>query len=156
MKRIAISRTSVILSMMTVGLLSLGFASAMAYVPGHSHPRDPVSSTTTTYTHSTSTASPTGDITVTSRYSNGSALTGMYIQLQDPTTGKTIKAGYTPITFTVTAGVQYNVTANSYKSIVFQTWSYPPTSENPLNYGVAVNPLAGPGGVQAQLQAIYS
>jgi hypothetical protein len=96
-----------------------------------------------------STCSTDTYISVTSKYTNDTPITGMYIALENATTGKVIATGYTPITFCVQPNVQYDVYANNWTHEYFQTWQYPPTSENPLSYGVV-------SGVTGELTALYT
>ena len=60
-------------------------------------------------------------ITVNSQYINGNVLNGMYTILQQ--NGQTIATGFTPVTFSVTSGESYTVTADDYTNAYFNYWS---------------------------------
>lgn len=60
-------------------------------------------------------------IVVNSQYSGGGSLTGMYVLLQQG--GNTISSGFTQVTFSVTSGQTYSVTAESYTNAYFYQWS---------------------------------
>src|SRR5581483_5681520 len=60
-------------------------------------------------------------ITVSSAYVDGSSLVGMYVALQQ--NGATIDTGFTPKTFTVTAGQQYTVIPYDYTNAYFNKWN---------------------------------
>lgn len=86
-------------------------------------------------------------IHVVSYYSQGPEIFGMYVALEQG--GHVVKAGYTPMTFKVVQGEQYQILADDYRSIHFVSWAYPPTSENPLSF-------TNSGNTTAQLEAMYS
>ena len=90
-------------------------------------------------------------ITISAQFGNGTAITGMYMELQN-SHGNDIKAGYSPITFTVTPGQQYLIYANDWKHESFQSWAYPSTSADPIRYGIASNASKG----DYTLTAIYT
>jgi hypothetical protein len=73
----------------------------------------------------------------------------MYIELQNPSTGNDIAAGYSPITFSLRAGVQYDIYANDWNGITFQSWSVANAVRNPISYSVT-------SGVHASLTAFYT
>jgi hypothetical protein len=60
-------------------------------------------------------------IAVSSEYSGGGSLTGMYIELTQGSA--TVGTGFTPTSFSVTAGQTYTVTAESYTNAYFNEWS---------------------------------
>ena len=60
-------------------------------------------------------------IFVSSEYTSGAALTGMYAVLQQG--GSTVSTGFTPVTFTTTSGTTYSVTVADYTSAYFSQWS---------------------------------
>lgn len=60
-------------------------------------------------------------ISVNAVNSSGGPLTGMYIELQNPS-GTDLQTGYSPASFTVTSGQQYVVYANSYGATQFSHW----------------------------------
>lgn len=87
-------------------------------------------------------------LTVTTYFQNGTQIQGMYIELQD-SQGNDISTGYSPVTFVLTPGEQYEIYANSWGNIQFSTWSYPPSTADPLSFSEV-------SGVQGQLSALYS
>lgn len=60
-------------------------------------------------------------INVASRYSNGSSLVGMFTELQQ--NGNIVSTGFTPVSFAVTNGQSYTVTAFDYTGAFFNQWS---------------------------------
>jgi hypothetical protein len=76
-------------------------------------------------------------ITVNSYWVNGTQIQGMYIELMQNDTD--LQAGFTPITFNVTAGMSYQLLANNWTQEYFATWSIPQAYANPLNIGVAAS-----------------
>jgi hypothetical protein len=65
---------------------------------------------------------PGSGISVTSQYTNGGSLAGMYAILQQG--GATVSTGFTPVTFsTVTSGQTYTVTVGDYTDAYFSQWS---------------------------------
>jgi Fibronectin type III domain len=60
-------------------------------------------------------------LTVISNDLSGNQITGMWTELHD-STGKTLKTGYTPISFTVTSGTLYVVYVSNWQNIVFNHW----------------------------------
>ena len=75
-------------------------------------------SATATFTHQTSSSYP---LTVSSQYSSGQALAGMWTVLQQ--NGQTVATGFTPVQFTLASGQQYTVTVGGYQTIVFHHWA---------------------------------
>src|ERR1051326_6522091 len=73
---------------------------------------------TAVYSNSQTTAN---TIKVSSQYSGGGALTGMYLLLQQ--NGATVATGFTPQSFTVTPGQQYSITPSDYTNAYFSQWS---------------------------------
>src|SRR3989475_7275568 len=69
----------------------------------------------------TLTQSTTLSFTVNSVDLSGTALTGMWVELND-TSGSRIASGFTPTTFSVTSGAQYTVHAANWQNIVFNHW----------------------------------
>jgi hypothetical protein len=65
-------------------------------------------------------------IYVSSQYSDGTALTGMYTVLQQG--GQTVSTGFTPATFATSSGETYSVTADDYTNAHFSQWSNGVTS----------------------------
>ena len=63
----------------------------------------------------------TTSMTVISNDLSGNQITGIWTELHD-STGKTLKTGYTPISFTVTTGTQYIVYVSNWQNIVFNHW----------------------------------
>src|SRR3989475_4484326 len=60
-------------------------------------------------------------LTVISNDLSGNQITGMWTELHD-SSGKTLKTGYTPISFSVTSGTQYIVYVSNWQNIVFSHW----------------------------------
>ena len=60
----------------------------------------------------THAATQKAQITINAQTAGGSTITGMYIELQQG--GSDVKAGYTPITFTLTRGQSYQIEADNY------------------------------------------
>src|SRR5579885_1173060 len=83
---------------------------------------------TGTGTNGGGTTTSSSTITVSSQYSDGSALSGMYIVLSQ--NGATVNTGFTPTSFTVTSGQQYTVTAEDYGSASFSHWQDGTTSRS--------------------------
>ncbi len=96
-------------------------------------------------TASATTYPTTATITVTSVYSDGKSLTGMYIVLKQ--NGNTIATGFTPITFTVSFGQSYMITAADYINAYFNHWGDGTQSRS--IYMTVLNP-------SNSLQAIYT
>jgi hypothetical protein len=72
--------------------------------------------------HQSFATTPTVTVTVSSADLSGASFNGMWMELHD-STGKILTTGYTPITFTVTPGVQYSVNASDYGNTVFNHWT---------------------------------
>ena len=79
-------------------------------------------------------------ITVLTYLDNGTQIKGMFIELENQR-GQDLQTGYSPITFHVVSGQTYLIYADSYRSIRFATWSYPPTSQDPLHIANSDGPL---------------
>lgn len=86
-----------------------------------------VSSTRSTAS-TTSTSTSTGGspksgsaVLVTSQYSNGTTLKGVYTELA--LNGTEVATGYTPVTFNTTSGDNYTVTVSDFKNLYFNHWS---------------------------------
>ena len=85
------------------------------------------STTGTPTTSSTSTSSSTGSssgnstIVVASEYSNGTAVAGVYTELE--LNGQEVATAYTPATFHTTSGENYTVTVSDFKNLYFNRWS---------------------------------
>ncbi|MDE1862524.1 MAG: fibronectin type III domain-containing protein [Thaumarchaeota archaeon] len=83
------------------------------------------SGTATATTQAGTTPAPTGgstvSLTVSSDNLGGSQFSGMWVELH-AANGTTLATGYTPVTFSVTSGVQYVVYAANYQSNVFNHW----------------------------------
>lgn len=91
------------------------------------------SSTTLTAEYNCSTTPPAGSsVTVNSENQLGAAITGYYTELLT-STGGVVSSGFTPQTFTTTAGVGYQVAAASYGSCTFTNWSNGATSD-PMSF----------------------
>ena len=112
--------------------------------------------TMTTHTHSaiSSTASvtlnstdenTTGILYVNSVFGNGTSAPGMYVELRLSGSSRDIAACYSPCSFLVTLGTNYQVFANSYGTTQFYTWGLPTlTTANPIGIEIAINPLQPP------------
>src|SRR5947209_19179254 len=74
-------------------------------------------------------AAASSTLTVTTQDSQGSTITGYNVILTQ--SGTTVATGYSPVTFTLTSGTQYSVSASSYGTYVFDHW---------LDTGSTVNP----------------
>lgn len=92
-------------------------------------------------------AAPQSTITVTAQYTTGQPIRGMWIELE--LNGHDVQAGYTPITFVVHPGTEYEIYANSWTRENFSYWSQPGVTTPNINMGVAQ-------GVHAQLIAFYT
>lgn len=68
-----------------------------------------------------SSSSSGGSIEVTSDYSDGSGLYGMYAFVQ--LNGVTVGSGFTPVTFSASAPGSYTVTVDDYTNAYFYQWS---------------------------------
>jgi hypothetical protein len=60
-------------------------------------------------------------VTVASEYSNGTAVTGVYAELEF--NGQEVTTGYTPVTFPLTNGLNYTVTVSDSTNLFFNHWS---------------------------------
>ncbi len=60
-------------------------------------------------------------IVVGAQYSNGTALAGMYTELQ--LNGNIVATGFTPVSFAVTNGQSYTVTVSNYEGLFFNEWT---------------------------------
>jgi hypothetical protein len=84
-----------------------------------------------------STPSPsTYKLTVKSVDLNGNAITGYYTSIASATNGATDRTGFTPLSFTASAGTSYAVTPGDYNGIVFDHWENKSTARTrnvPLN-----------------------
>ena len=78
-------------------------------------------SVSTSTSSSTSSQSEGSSITVTSLFSGGGALTGVYTELQQG--DALVSTGYTPVTFAVVPGQNYTITVNNFENDYFNHWS---------------------------------
>ncbi|TLX81525.1 MAG: hypothetical protein E6L00_06330, partial [Thaumarchaeota archaeon] len=70
---------------------------------------------------STATKCTTCKLTVTSQWTTGESLTGMYSTLRNSTRGL-VSSGFTPVTFTLKNGTQYSIAMSNFKNIGFDHW----------------------------------
>ena len=116
---VATTPTSVMTS--SSGAFTASFAVPPSSAPGTNTVRastGSAASATATFTHQSSSSYP---LTVSSQYSSGQALTGMWTVLAQ--NGQTVATGFTPVQFTLASGQQYTVTVGGYQSIVFHHWA---------------------------------
>jgi hypothetical protein len=84
---------------------------------------DSSTTTTTTTTTTTSTSSTSGaQITVVSQNTLGNTVSGYYTELYS-SSGGVLGTGYTPSTYTLSAGVKYQVESDGYGPCTFSHWS---------------------------------
>ncbi|MEO9294608.1 MAG: hypothetical protein ABI347_03300, partial [Nitrososphaera sp.] len=69
----------------------------------------------------THTSSSNQQLTISSQYASGQALTGMWTVLSQ--NGRTVDSGFTPKQFTLASGQQYSVGVGNYGQIVFDHWA---------------------------------
>lgn len=105
------------------------------YLAGTSQPSNTASATTTT-THL---------LTVTSQFTSGRTLTGMYCELRD-SSGHIVATGFTPCTLSLNSGKQYTIGMGSYGTYVFDHW---------LDTGSSVNPRQASISSDTQITAVY-
>jgi hypothetical protein len=88
---------------------------------------------------------PTGSsIEVSSEYTGGAALTGMYTVLEQG--GAVVATGFTPVTFPTTSGVSYSVIISDYTNAYFEEWTN----------GITTNTIIVVAGAsQTQLGAVF-
>src|SRR5437879_13356006 len=65
-------------------------------------------------------AAASSTLTVTTQDSQGHTITGYSVVLSQA--GKTVGSGFSPVTFTLTSGTQYSVSASSFGTFVFDHW----------------------------------
>jgi hypothetical protein len=63
----------------------------------------------------------TGNLSITSSYTTGGSLVGMFILVQQ--SGQTIASGYTPVSFALSSDQTYTITAEDYTNAYFYQWS---------------------------------
>ncbi len=78
-------------------------------------------------------------VTVTSVNTAGTTITGYYVVLFD-SSGNVLATGFTPVTFSTTAALTYNVQADGYAGCVFSSWSDGVTS-NPRTFTATTGTL---------------
>ena len=86
------------------------------------------STSTTTTSTTTQTNSQADPLTIQSVDQNGASISGLYTVIQS-TSGTVLDTGYTPLTYSATAGNSYEVTADSYGNYVFNHWNTGSTSQ---------------------------
>jgi hypothetical protein len=81
---------------------------------------------------------PTNTVSLSVNSANlaGTSFAGMWVELH-VSNGTSLSTGYTPITFTVTSGVQYIVYAANYQSTLFNHWNW---SNDSTNSSLAITP----------------
>src|SRR5437879_3288856 len=88
----------------------------------------------------------TSSLTVTAQ-ANGSGLNGMYVAVE--LYGSVVATGFTPVTFSLTAGQTYQVVADNYDPYSFLQWSSGSTSD-------PVTITAGSSGSTTTLTVTYT
>ena len=86
-----------------------------------------VASETQTSTTSTQSSSQSATLTVQAMDQSGATVNGLFTVVQS-SSGTVLDTGYTPLTYGITTGTQYLVTADSYGNYVFNHWSTGSTS----------------------------
>lgn len=85
------------------------------------------------------TAPAGSSIVVSSEYSGGAALTGMYTVLEQG--GTVVGTGFTPVTFPTTSGVSYSVIISDYTNAYFEEWTNGITT-NTINVVAGTSPTS--------------
>src|SRR6185312_2258838 len=68
-------------------------------------------------------SSDTSTLTVNTQFTNGTEITGLFVELEDPQTSSVIAWGFSPASFTLQKGATYLAVPNDYNNIVFDNWS---------------------------------
>lgn len=68
-------------------------------------------------------SSDTSTMTVNTQEANGTMITGLFVELEDPKTSSVISWGFSPVSFTLQNGQTYLVVPSDYHNIVFDNWS---------------------------------
>ena len=76
-------------------------------------------------------------LTITTQQNTGGQITGLYIELDQ--NGQKISSGYSPVTFTLTGGVQYAVKVENYNNYVFDHWLDTGSISNPRQITISSN-----------------
>src|SRR3989442_1469113 len=82
-------------------------------------------------------AAASSTLTVTTQDSQGHTITGYNVVLAQG--GTTVGTGYSPVTFTLTSGTQYSVSASSYGTFVFDHWLDTGSTVNPRPISITAN-----------------
>ena len=82
-------------------------------------------------------AAASSTLTVTTQDSQGHTITGYNVVLAQG--GTTVGTGYSPVTFTLTSGTQYSVSASSYGTFVFDHWLDTGSTVNPRTISITAN-----------------
>src|SRR3989475_3032807 len=112
-------------------------------------------------------AAASSTLTVTTQDSQGHTITGYNVVLAQG--GTTVGTGYSPVTFTLTSGTQYSVSASSYGTFVFDHWLDTGSTVNPRTISItantviaavyrisaiSLNPTSGPAGTTVTVTGI--
>src|SRR2546422_489444 len=82
-------------------------------------------------------AAASSTLTVTTQDSQGHTITGYNVVLTQG--GTTVGTGFSPVTFTLTSGTQYSVSASSYGTFVFDHWLDTGSTVNPRTISITAN-----------------
>lgn len=96
------------------------------------------SATVSASSNCTTPSSPPVVLTVNTQFQNGTALNGMYVELQD-TSGNDMETGFSPVSFTVNSGQQYVVVVNNFACNNFAYWLDTGSTNNARNISITTN-----------------
>src|SRR2546422_811720 len=82
-------------------------------------------------------AAASSTLTVTTQDSQGHTITGYNVVLTQG--GTTVASGFSPVTFTLTSGTQYSVSASSFGTFVFDHWLDTGSTVNPRPISITAN-----------------
>ncbi|HJT10074.1 MAG TPA: hypothetical protein VJ771_04755 [Candidatus Nitrosotalea sp.] len=91
-----------------------------------------------TVTASSSCTTPSGPqvtLTVQTQLENGTALPGMFVELQN-SAGVDIATGFSPVSFTVTSSQSYNVLVDNFDCYTFTSWQDTGSADNPRSISI--------------------
>src|SRR2546422_9609298 len=112
-------------------------------------------------------AAASSTLTVTTQDSQGHTITGYNVVLTQG--GTTVASGFSPVTFTLTSGTQYSVSASSFGTFVFDHWLDTGSTVNPRPISItantvitavyrisaiSLNPTSGPAGTTVTVTGI--
>src|SRR5437879_11840736 len=101
-------------------------------------------------------AASTSPLTVTSKDTSGSTITGYYTVLLD-SSGSTLATGFTPVTFTLDFTVpttSYSVLVEDFNGVVFDHWVDTNTANNPRDVSMVLDPALAMGSLT--ITAVYT